>query len=409
MIESGVFKEQMCTSSNTFSIVEELNTGTWCRLFKAERQGQWWMLKCLKEEFCKEPLYREMLRKEYQILSRLYHPHIVKAVGIEDVPSLGQCIVMEYVDGTTLDEACLSKDEKIRVLNQLTEALSYIHSLQIAHRDLKPTNILVTSNGLNVKIIDFGLSDADSYVILKQPAGTRRYVSPEQQTDSVPDCRNDIYSLGIIMQEMKLGWRFCRVIRKATADMDHRYSTIDSMRQAINKCNTTSASMLIGNVLLLLLLIASTVFYLASKRTNIVTMPESEAYVNHVDVRAENSVIQDLAPQDGEQATVQIRPGERSSDANAPLTYQDVLKEAQNLLDAFMQSNGYDAVMHSDFTESNEFIKNAIDEENRIVKQLQSATSSVNCGQLPYDLSSYNLKKYIQPMLEAIEKSKRDE
>lgn len=55
---------------------------------------------------------------------------------------------------------------------------------------------MVTANGGNAKILDFGLSDTDSYCILKHPAGTDKYISPEQLTESVPDCRNDIYSLG---------------------------------------------------------------------------------------------------------------------------------------------------------------------------------------------------------------------
>ena len=70
------------------------------------------------------------------------------------------------------------------------------------YRDLKPENILVTRNGENIKLIDFGLADTDGHAVLKQPAGTPRYMSPEQKVKAEADARNDIYSLGIIMEQM---------------------------------------------------------------------------------------------------------------------------------------------------------------------------------------------------------------
>lgn len=70
---------------------------------------------------------------------------------------------------------------------------------------MKPQNIMVTHNGHYLKIIDFGLADTDSHAILKQPASTLKYMAPEQAQHAVPDVRNDIYSLGVILQEMELG------------------------------------------------------------------------------------------------------------------------------------------------------------------------------------------------------------
>ena len=103
----------------------------------------------------------------------------------------GPCIVMEYIDGVTLDkflEGKPSKQLRRKVVDQLIDALAYIHGKQIVHRDLKPSNILVTRNGSNVKIIDFGLSDADDYAILKQAAGTLKYMAPEQNKGRYATC-----------------------------------------------------------------------------------------------------------------------------------------------------------------------------------------------------------------------------
>ena len=81
--------------------------------------------------------------------------------------------------------------------------MQYIHNKQLIHKDLKPNNILITYNGNNVKLIDFGLADCDDYEILKIPAGTEKYLAPEQlDPNATLDCRTDIYSLGIIIEEL---------------------------------------------------------------------------------------------------------------------------------------------------------------------------------------------------------------
>jgi len=173
-------------------------------IYKAKRYGKWHILKGLKPQFRLQPFYQELLRKEFELGVMLTHPNIVTVMSFEDDETVGRCIVMEYIDGVTLAEFLESKPARkliSKVLNEILAAMAYYHSKQVMHRDLKPSNILITLNGNNVKIIDFGLSDADSYVALKQPAGTLRYAAPEQlQEDQPVDCRTDLYALGKMLE-----------------------------------------------------------------------------------------------------------------------------------------------------------------------------------------------------------------
>lgn len=216
-----------------FSEKENLAMGVYCCLVKARRQGQWWVLKCLKEEYVGQAFYEGLLQKEYDVLTRLSHPCVVKAVGLEQVAGLGECLVMEYVQGLTLDAFVGSRAERRRLAGQMVETVAWVHAHQVVHRDLKPQNILVTDNGHNLKIIDFGLADADNYAVLKQAAGTLAYVSPEQQQGGNPDVRNDIYSLGVILRELRLGVMYAPVVRRCTAKLARRYNGAQELREAL--------------------------------------------------------------------------------------------------------------------------------------------------------------------------------
>ena len=199
-------KPEMSSSFTDITLWYESVNG-YCCLYKAQKLGKYHILKTLKPAYKNNPLYQGLLQKEFQISYPLAHPHIVQTIGLEKIPGIGTSIVMEYIDGMNLREYLNSKNYNrntiLKILSELCLALSYIHSLQIIHRDLKPENILITRNGSNVKLIDFGLSDTDSYSILKHPAGTLKYASPEQQIpQTILDNKADIYSIGVILEEI---------------------------------------------------------------------------------------------------------------------------------------------------------------------------------------------------------------
>ena len=192
---SGYLTDSFEGISQTFTDVEILGTSGVNVVAKAKRYGRWWLLKGLNKQVASETGYQQRLRKELELLMQLQHPYVVAAAGLESVEGIGHCIVMEYVEGPTLKEWLRNghtRKERRRIARQIAEALEYIHSKGIVHRDLKPENIIITSTGDHVKLIDFGLADTDSHAILKQPAGTLKYMSPEQMQTAVADVRNDL-------------------------------------------------------------------------------------------------------------------------------------------------------------------------------------------------------------------------
>ena len=134
-------------------------------IYTAKRYGKRYLLKSISPEYQSLTDIRLLQEKEFSLGISLNHSNIAETYSLEEVPELGRCIVMEYVDGMTFAEwlnTSPSRVQRERVLAQLLEVLDYIHSLQLVHNDLKSSNILITRNGQNVKLIDFGLSDTDS-------------------------------------------------------------------------------------------------------------------------------------------------------------------------------------------------------------------------------------------------------
>lgn len=227
-----------------FTDIQEIYTSHsgWNRLFRCHRHGKLHVLKTLQPMYKGTAFYEQALKKEFNIGYQLEHPHICRTLGWENVPSIGCCILLEYVDGVTLKEFMqqgkLTRPMAVKIINELCSALQYIHSKQIVHRDLKPDNILITHNGNNVKLIDFGLSDCDDYDVLKLPAGTRYYLAPEMlQPDVSLDLRADIYSLGVIIGEMATALKdkqLASVSRKCTRrKRGKRYVSVVEVANAV--------------------------------------------------------------------------------------------------------------------------------------------------------------------------------
>lgn len=226
-------------------------------LYRASRNGRLFVYKALKPEYVGNMMYEDLLRKDFNIGFSLQHGHICQYYAYSYIPEIGNVIVMEWVDGVTLEQMLpqLRRDKKLamKVVRELCDALDYMAQKQVYHRDLKPENIIVTHNGNNVKIIDFGLSDSDSYASFKAPAGTRMYASPELIAGEQIDGRSDIWSLGVILGEMGLKGKAVKKCLKR--DRDERYSTAAELYADLSKSLLSKALYIVAAICLVVLII----------------------------------------------------------------------------------------------------------------------------------------------------------
>lgn len=198
-----------------YELFEKIGEGGMSVVYKAKDKllNRYIAIKVLKPEFVKDHKFIESFRRESQAAASLSHPNIV---NIFDVGQEGNIhyIVMELVEGRTLsdlihEEGPLPYPRVIELTKQIAAALSTAHKNQIIHRDVKPHNVLITSDG-TAKITDFGIAKAvNSSTIVDTTGGgimgSVHYFSPEQARGGYVDEKSDIYSLGIVMYEMLTG------------------------------------------------------------------------------------------------------------------------------------------------------------------------------------------------------------
>lgn len=218
--------------ASDFELIHGSESGAFL-VYRGNVAGRYCCFKVLKPEFRGNPVYEDLLKKEYEIGCRMEHPNIRQYFGYRDIPELGRALEMEWVDGMPLNELSVpDRRTALKIIGEVCDALAYIHGKQVIFRDLKPENILVTHNGNNVKLIDFGYSDADWLSILKTPAGTRDYASPELLAGEPVDSRTDIWSLGSLIREVLPAKR--KIARRCMRrNPERRYQTAAEVKSAL--------------------------------------------------------------------------------------------------------------------------------------------------------------------------------
>ena len=156
--------------------------------------------------------YCQRFVREARAAGKLSHPGVVTIYDVgEQVGTHAPYIVMEYIEGATLDSLISNSADRpipgtLDLVKQVAEALDYAHSQGIVHRDIKPANIIVTPDS-RAKITDFGIARlaVTQLTMPGEAIGTPSYMSPEQITGEQLDGRSDLFSLGIILYSMLAG------------------------------------------------------------------------------------------------------------------------------------------------------------------------------------------------------------
>ena len=200
---------------DAYAVERELGGGGMSRVFVAEERtlGRRVVVKVLAEELA-AGVSHERFRREISLAARLQHPHIVPLLAAGEIDGLPY-YTMPFVDGETLGAMIargeLPIGETISILRDVARALEFAHGKGVAHRDVKPSNVLLA--GASAVITDFGVAKALSDAAIAGPLtsigialGTPAYMAPEQAAaDPATDARADIYAFGVMAYEMLAG------------------------------------------------------------------------------------------------------------------------------------------------------------------------------------------------------------
>jgi serine/threonine-protein kinase len=196
-----------------YEIVDKLGEGGFGAVYLANntRLKKRVALKVLHPQVASDEVLAAYFEREALALARLEHTHIVRVFDYDQIDGVS-FIVMEYIDGTTLDrllrdQRAFALDEIVSIFRQLLSALGYAHENGVIHRDIKPSNIMLTGSG-EVKIADFGIAKVAGAAKLTRTgtgAGSLLYMSPEQIKGTNIDNRSDIYSVGVTLYQVVAG------------------------------------------------------------------------------------------------------------------------------------------------------------------------------------------------------------
>lgn len=198
---------------NRYILENVLGVGGMAIVYKASDKvtGNTVAVKILKDEFVADEQFRRRFLNESRAISMLRHRNIVSVIDFEFEGSV-QYIVMEYIDGITLKDFMRSQKAlpysiASKITMQILSALQHAHERGIIHRDIKPQNIMLLSDG-TIKVMDFGIariSKFETVTMTDKAIGTVYYISPEQARGEKTDQRADIYSTGVLLYEMLTG------------------------------------------------------------------------------------------------------------------------------------------------------------------------------------------------------------
>lgn len=218
--------------------------------YLARLGGKWYFMKRLRPELLADARGRMMMAKEWAVGRSIAHPNIVAYHQFHDADD--DCyILMENVEGTTLSERLASSPDFLlrrggaelqRFMEQLLSAVKELHSHDLVHCDLKPQNLMLTTVGSSLKIIDLGFAFSSSYL---DPTGlTPEYAAPEQLAGEAIDARTDIYAIGKILRfidensgKKRLPGDYRKLMERCLRDDPaERFQSIDDIYTFLKQC-----------------------------------------------------------------------------------------------------------------------------------------------------------------------------
>src|SRR5262245_32449406 len=254
------------TKLGPYEVLAPLEAGGMGEVYRARdtRLDRVVAIKILPRQFSADAVYKQRFEREAKVISRLNHPHICVLHDIGQQDGIDY-LVMEFVEGETLakrlEKGALPLEHALKIGAQIAEALDKAHRNGIAHRDLKPGNIMLTASG--AKLLDFGLAKPVAPLenlapitetIQERPVteqgmivGTFQYMSPEQLEGKEVDGRSDIFSLGAVLYETLTGKRAFEgksrlsiasaILEKETAHLSSiKPVTPPALDHAVKKC-----------------------------------------------------------------------------------------------------------------------------------------------------------------------------
>ena len=267
---------------------------------------------------------------------------------------------------------------------------------------------MITHNGNHVKLIDFGLSDTDDFAILKQPAGTPGYISPEQIVSQQADIRNDIFSIGCILEKILPGKPYTAIIKRCKAPIAQRYANVDEFKadfMARRNSHPSGIKRIAIAALACIILFGFISYPLLhqQERSISITPAHHEAKKDTV-IRQQAGEATPLSESKHSQQPAADEPSSASQTQTAEL-----ISKGQKAIDKMWKESGIDTIRSVE--KKSEAFYQFIDKSNDFITTTYPQTFSKDIAgskkaDIIYELSSYTSERYVKPTLSRFQSSK---
>lgn len=329
-METSDFAQEMSVTSGQRVIEKLASIGGTCDTYRVRINGKWHFMKRPTEGMSSNSLYITAFEREFDIGYRLEHKSLVRYID-KGVDEQGIYILTEMIDGCTLDEFVTKNPEYFKdkkhfkeFVSQMLDVLDYLHNNQVLHLDLKPSNIMITRMGRNVKLVDLGFAYSECYHDIATGM-TSEYAAPEQLAGGDVGPWTDIYALGKVMLAMfnngklqgsfkSLPLHYRNFVKKCVEHTpNQRFLTVADAQHYLSKKHSKHKLLIVG------VLISIVTFLLILWGTINVISTDSHQVVNEdtIITKSDDSIESMAAPKPAEEV-LQEKPYQEKSHQEIP-------------------------------------------------------------------------------------------